>query len=92
MRPTGKLHLGHLSGALKNWVKFQEEYECFYMVADWHALMSEYEDTSTFSEDIRDMAADWIACGIDPEKSTLFLQSRIREHAEGQGPHARPTY
>jgi tryptophanyl-tRNA synthetase len=79
MRPTGKLHLGHLVGALKNWVALQEQYECFYFVADWHALTSHYGDTS---ESAVDNAADWIAAGLDPERSTLFVQSLIPEHAE----------
>ena len=68
MRPTGKLHLGHLVGALDNWVKLQEEYDCFFMVADWHALMSEYENTSLIPENILDNVMDWISCGIDPAK------------------------
>jgi tryptophanyl-tRNA synthetase len=82
IRPTGKMHLGNLIGALKNWASLQEEYECFYMVADWHAFMSEYEDPSSINENIIDNVADWIACGIDPEKSTIFLQSEVSEHAE----------
>lgn len=82
MRPTGRLHLGHLVGALSNWVKLQDEYECFFMVADWHALMSEYENSSAVGDHIYDNVADWLACGIDPEKSTLFIQSQIPEHLE----------
>ena len=82
MRPTGKLHLGHLHGTLGNWVKLQEEYECFFFVADWHALTSEYENTEVIKESIQDMVIDWLCAGIDPEKSTLFIQSRILEHAE----------
>jgi tryptophanyl-tRNA synthetase len=82
MRPTGRLHLGHLVGALENWVKLQEEYECFFMVADWHALMSEYEDTKDLKENAADNVADWIACGIDPDRSTLFVQSQVKEHLE----------
>jgi tryptophanyl-tRNA synthetase len=82
MRPTGKLHLGHLVGALENWVKLQEEYDCFFMVADWHALMSEYEDPKGLQENIIDNLADWLACGIDPLKSTIFIQSHIKEHLE----------
>lgn len=82
MRPTGKLHLGHLVGALDNWVKLQEEYECFFMVADWHALMSEYEDPKDLKENIIDNVADWISCGISPLKSTIFIQSHIKEHLE----------
>ena len=82
MRPTGRLHLGHLVGALENWVKLQEQYECFYMIADWHGLMSEYTDPSQLSELIRDNIVDWISSGIDPEKSTIFIQSQVPEHAE----------
>jgi len=82
MRPTGKLHLGHLVGALDNWVKLQEEYECFFMVADWHALMSEYENTAHLSELIIDNVADWLSAGIDPEKATLFVQSQIPQHLD----------
>ena len=82
MRPTGKLHLGHLVGALSNWVPLQAQYDCFYFVADWHALTSEYADTSRVVEDTYDMVADWIAAGLDPEKSTFFVQSLVPEHAE----------
>ena len=82
MRPTGKLHLGHLVGALSNWVKLQEEYNCFFMVADWHALMSEYEKPSNIKENGFEIVRDWIACGIDPEKSTVFVQSQVTEHLE----------
>jgi len=82
MRPTGKLHLGHLVGALKNWVKLQESHECFFMVADWHALMSEYEDSSHIREYSLDNVADWISCGLDPQKSTIFVQSEVAEHLE----------
>ena len=82
MRPTGKLHLGHLVGALETWVKLQEEYNCFYMVADWHALMSEYEDSSQMRDYSIDNVIDWIACGIDPEKSVIFRQSDVPGHAE----------
>jgi tryptophanyl-tRNA synthetase len=84
MRPTGKLHLGHLVGALENWVKLQSEYDCFYMVADWHALMSEYEDSSHLAEYSLDNVTDWLACGIDPERSVIFRQSDISQHAELQ--------
>ena len=80
MRPTGKLHLGHLVGALDNWIKLQEEYQCYFMVADWHALMSEYENTSELSENIIDNVLDWLSVGIDPEKSTIFIQSEVPEH------------
>ena len=82
IRPTGKLHLGHLVGALDNWVKLQEEYDCFFMVADWHALMSEYENPGNLKENIIDNVADWISCGISPEKSTIFIQSHVKEHLE----------
>jgi tryptophanyl-tRNA synthetase len=82
MRPTGKLHLGHLVGALNNWASLQDEYECFYFVADWHALTSDYGDTSEIVANAYDMAADWIAAGLDPERSTLFIQSLVPEHAE----------
>jgi len=82
MRPTGKLHLGHLVGALDNWIKFQDQYECFFMVADWHALMSEYENPVSLRENIVDNVIDWLACGISPERSTLFIQSQVKEHLE----------
>lgn len=82
MRPTGKLHLGHLAGALKNWVEMQEQYDCFYMVADYHALMSEYADPSAMKENIIDNVADFLACGIDPKKSVVFVQSHVPEHLE----------
>lgn len=82
MRPTGKLHLGHLVGALDNWIKLQSEYECFFMVADWHALMSEYEDPQNLKSNIIDNVIDWLACGVSPEKCTIFIQSQVREHLE----------
>jgi len=82
MRPTGKLHLGHLVGALDNWVRLQDEYHCLFMVADWHALMSEYENPQGLKENIIDNVIDWLACGISPRKSTIFIQSHIREHLE----------
>jgi tryptophanyl-tRNA synthetase len=82
MRPTGKLHLGHLVGALNNWAPLQDKYDCFYFVADWHALTSDYADTTTLVENGYDMVADWIAAGLDPERSTLFIQSLVPEHAE----------
>ncbi len=82
MRPTGKLHLGHLVGALNNWVNLQDEYECFFMVADWHALMSEYENPGIIKESLYDNVADWLAAGIDPHKSTIFIQSQVPEHLE----------
>jgi tryptophanyl-tRNA synthetase len=82
MRPTGRLHLGHLVGALHNWVALQEQYDCFYFVADWHALTSEYADTGKVVDNGYDMVADWIAAGLDPDKSTFFVQSLVPEHAE----------
>jgi len=82
MRPTGKLHLGHLHGALENWRELQNKYECFYFVADWHALTTDYADSSMINESIYEMLADWIACEIDPDKSTIFVQSHVKEHAE----------
>jgi len=82
MRPTGPLHLGHLVGALGNWIKLQDEYDCFYMVADWHALMSEYEDPKEIGKNIINCAADWIAAGVNPEKCTIFVQSDVPEHLE----------
>ena len=82
MRPTGKLHLGHLHGTLQNWIKLQNEYDCFFFAADWHALTSEYENTGEIKDSIQDMVIDWLSVGIDPEKSTLFIQSKILEHAE----------
>ncbi len=82
MRPTGKLHLGHLLGALHNWVALQERYDCFYFVADWHALTSEYADTRELTTHALDNVADWIAAGLDPERSTFFVQSLVPEHAE----------
>jgi tryptophanyl-tRNA synthetase len=82
MRPTGRLHLGHYFGALSNWLKLQEEYECFFFVADWHALTTHYEDTSSLAENTLQVAMDWLSVGLDPNKSTLFVQSRILEHAE----------
>jgi tryptophanyl-tRNA synthetase len=82
MRPTGKLHLGHYFGALSNWVKLQEEYDCFFFVADWHALTTHYEDTSSIAENTLQVAIDWLSVGLDPAKSTLFVQSQVLEHAE----------
>ena len=82
MRPTGRLHLGHMVGALNNWVRLQEEYQCFYMIADWHALMSEYENPKGMRENSFEMAKDFIASGIDPEKSVIFIQSQVPEHLE----------
>ncbi|MFH1645577.1 MAG: tryptophan--tRNA ligase [Candidatus Omnitrophota bacterium] len=82
MRPTGPLHMGHLLGALNNWIQLQKKYDCYFMVADWHALMSEYASPGSLKEYIYDMVADWIASGIDPEKSTIFLQSDVNEHLQ----------
>ena len=84
MRPTGKLHLGNLHGALKNWIDLQgrEEYDCYYFVADWHALTSDYSDTADIRDNRVDMVIDWLSAGLDPEKSTLFVQSSVKEHAE----------
>ncbi|MGB8653105.1 MAG: tryptophan--tRNA ligase [Candidatus Acidiferrales bacterium] len=82
MRPTGRLHLGHYFGALSNWLKLQNEYECFFFVADWHALTTHYEDTSSVAENTLQVATDWLSVGLDPAKSTLFVQSSILEHAE----------
>jgi len=84
MRPTGRLHLGNLHGALKNWVDLQEAgtYECFYFVADWHALTSEYDRTEGIREHTVDMFIDWLSAGLDPGRSTLFVQSAVKEHAE----------
>ncbi len=82
MRPTGPLHLGHLVGALKNWVDLQERYDCFFMVADWHALMSEYEKPQEIRENTRQMVMDWVAAGIDPKRSVIFRQSDVPQHLE----------
>jgi len=82
MRPTGKLHLGNYVGALQNWVGMQDEYECFFCVVDWHALTTDYADTSRVKENSLEAAFDWLAAGLDPEKSVLFLQSHVPAHAE----------
>jgi tryptophanyl-tRNA synthetase len=82
MRPTGKLHLGNYVGALQNWVRMQDEYECFFCVVDWHALTTDYADTSRVKENSLEVAFDWLAAGLDPEKSVLFLQSHVPAHAE----------
>ncbi|MCH7696016.1 MAG: tryptophan--tRNA ligase [Proteobacteria bacterium] len=84
MRPTGQLHLGHYHGVLKNWLKLQNEYECFFFVADWHALTTEYEDPHIIAESVWDMVIDWLAVGINPGSAKLFIQSRVPEHAELQ--------
>jgi tryptophanyl-tRNA synthetase len=82
MRPTGKMHLGHLHGALLNWKTLQHDYECFYFIADWHALTSEYSETGIIKQSIFDIVLDWMCIGLDPEQSTFFIQSDIKEHAE----------
>jgi tryptophanyl-tRNA synthetase len=82
MRPTGKLHLGHLVGALDNWVRLQPDYECFYCIVDWHALTTHYESTEGIREAIIDNAIDWLSTGLDPQQSTIFIQSHVKEHAE----------
>jgi tryptophanyl-tRNA synthetase len=82
MRPTGALHLGHYHGALRNWVRLQDDYDCFYFVADWHALTTHYEERETIEQNVYDMVIDWLAAGLDPERSTIFIQSRLPEHAE----------
>jgi len=82
MRPTGLLHLGHYHGVLKNWVELQHSYECFYFVADWHALTTHYADPAIIGESSRDMVIDWLATGVNPGNATIFIQSRIPEHAE----------
>ena len=82
MRPTGSLHLGHYHGALKNWVRLQDDYECFYFVADWHALTTHYEEREVIEKNVYEMVIDWLAAGLDPDKSTIFIQSRLPEHAE----------
>jgi tryptophanyl-tRNA synthetase len=82
MRPTGKLHLGHYHGVLANWRRLQEEFECFFFAADWHSLTTEYENTTGIVENTYEMVLDWLAFGIDPQKSTIFVQSRVPQHAE----------
>jgi tryptophanyl-tRNA synthetase len=82
MRPTGSLHLGHFHGALKNWVRLQSEYPCLFFVADWHALTTHYETPEVIEQSVWDMVIDWLAAGIDPARATLFIQSRVPEHAE----------
>lgn len=82
MRPSGKLHLGHYHGVIKNWLKLQKDFECFFFVADWHALTSEYGDTARIRDNSIEMVADWLACGLDPKVSTIFEQSKIIEHGE----------
>jgi len=82
MRPTGRLHIGHYFGALQNWMRMQQEYDCFYFVADWHALTTDYADASAVAQNTIDIATDWLAAGLDPAKCTLFVQSQVPEHAE----------
>jgi len=82
MRPTGRLHLGHYHGVLKNWIKLQHEYECFFFVADWHALTTHYDDPLSIESSVWDMVIDWLAAGVNPGSATLFIQSRVPEHAE----------
>ncbi len=81
MRPTGKLHLGHYLGVLRNWVKLQDEFECYFSIADWHALTTKYNQTEDMKQNVQDVLLDWLASGIDPEKSTVYLQSLIPETA-----------
>lgn len=82
MRPTGKLHIGHYAGVLKNWIKLQDEYNCFFMVADLHALTTEYENTKDIKKNSYEIVADWLSCGIDPKKAIVFCQSDVPEHSE----------
>ncbi|MGB7189842.1 MAG: tryptophan--tRNA ligase [Acidobacteriaceae bacterium] len=82
MRPTGKLHLGNYRGALYNWVRLQHEYECYFFIADWHALTTDYAEPSQLEQNIKDVALDWLAAGLDPEKCVIFVQSHVKQHAE----------
>jgi tryptophanyl-tRNA synthetase len=82
MRPTGRMHIGHYHGALKNWVRLQQEYECFFFVADWHALTTNYESPEVMKESVWDMVIDWLASGLDPAQCAIFMQSRVPDHAE----------
>ena len=82
MRPTGRLHLGHYHGVLKNWLRLQNEYQCLFFVADWHALTTHYDSPQMIEDNVRDMVVDWLAAGVDPAQATLFVQSRVIEHAE----------
>ena len=82
MRPTGAMHLGHYHGALKNWARLQNEFPCLFFAADWHALTTHYEDPAVIEQTVWDMFVDWLSCGIDPSKATLFIQSRVPQHAE----------
>ena len=82
MRPTGAMHLGHYHGALKNWVRLQHDHDCFFFVADWHALTTHYDEREVIERSVYDMVIDWLAAGLDPDKTTIFIQSRLPEHAE----------
>ncbi|MDR3279938.1 MAG: tryptophan--tRNA ligase [Synergistaceae bacterium] len=82
MRPTGRLHLGHMAGALTNWVLFQDNYDCYYSIVDWHALMSDYADPSGLALNSREVLLDWLSVGLDPEKCAIFIQSHVTEHIE----------
>src|ERR1700741_2462339 len=82
MRPTGALHLGHYHGVLKNWIRLQHEHECLFFVADWHALTTHYDTPDVIEQHVWDMVIDWLAAGVDPAQATLFIQSRVPEHAE----------
>ncbi|HSN69576.1 MAG TPA: tryptophan--tRNA ligase, partial [Thermoanaerobaculia bacterium] len=82
LRPTGRVHLGNYFGAVRNWVRLQDAYRCFYFVADWHALTSDYADPGRVKDSTFDAVADWMAAGLDPAKSTIFVQSQVKEHAE----------
>ncbi len=82
MRPTGKLHLGHYFGVLENWKKLQEEFECYFFIADWHALTTKYNETSSMKQNVYDVALDWLACGLDENKSVIYLQSKLPQTAE----------
>ena len=82
MRPTGKLHLGHYLGVIDNWVKLQDEYDCYFSVADWHALTTKYDKTENMQQDVMDVVMDWLACGVDPNKATIYVQSLVPETAE----------
>ncbi|HCL13676.1 MAG TPA: tryptophan--tRNA ligase, partial [Pseudomonas sp.] len=82
MRPSGRLHLGHYHGVLKNWVRLQHEYECFFCIVVWHALTTDYESSGEISQNVMSMAVDWLAAGVSPSSATLFIQSQVPEHAE----------
>ncbi len=82
MQPSGRLHIGNLAGALQNWIRLQDQYDCYYFIADWHALTSQYADTSVIKDNVLDVLVNWLAAGLDPEKSTIFIQSHVPEHAE----------